>query len=53
MTKVEYDARLDAVYAAGRQMTVDAVKPGSRHSVAICPKHDHWSGSISARAPAA
>ena len=36
MEKVDYDARLHAVYAAGRRMSPDAHKPGWRRSLATC-----------------
>jgi len=53
MEKVNYDARLHAVYAAGRQMCPMHDKPGWRRSLATCLRHGHWSGSTWARVPAA
>ena len=54
MEKVDYDARLHAVYAAGRQMSPDALHNldgGVRSPPAA--RHGHWSGSTWARVPAA
>ena len=53
MEKVDYDARLQAVCAAGRQMSPDALQTWMERSLATCRRRGHWSGSTWARVPAA
>lgn len=45
MEKVDYDARLHAVYATGRQMSPDALKTWMEAFARYLPETRHWSGS--------
>ena len=49
MRKVDYDERQHAAYAAGRQMSPDALQTWMEAFARHLPRHGHWPGSTWAR----